>query len=470
MFESLHVIRNINYTFYTGVCPRGDESPPLVLMPSDKVKTSPPVEAPLLSPADKVERDLHRCTQIYFQTPNPRTPAYAALAGYFKLLEEFLPPGLSYLSHYTNPCWYSDLHIQNSIPSGQLLTEFVHLGVFRENILLKYGNTLGDDSNPLNLTHRGDKRLYCLPKFYLAGFPKTGTTSLYEYITQHEDVAKPVDKEGHFWRVFAQDKHESRAAKRLQILWYLKHFSYAAEHIEKFPAAVTIDASVSTIWTTANHKLSRDEDICLIPSLVSSVYPQTRFIVLMRDPVERLFSGFWYNCGGMKRKCDLHHAPALFHNLTLAALSDFNQCINEGVSEFECARQSKIHHRSNDPCYDFRLGMGLYYYHIAKWLNVFPMEQFLFVTSEEMSRNLTATMRKIWDFMGLKSIDQTKQTLISKHKNVNWVHSGHYEDKVYMLPESATLLREFYKPFNERLALLLKDAKYNDIWNPKKHQ
>ena len=446
-------------------------------MPSDKVKTSPPVVVgpPLLSPADKVERDLHRCTQIYFQPPNPiQSPSYAILAGYFKILEEFLPPGLIYLSNYTNPCWYSDLHIQNSIPSGQFLTEFVHLGVFRDNILLKYGNTLGDDSNPLNLTHHGDKRLYCLPKFYLAGFRKTGTTSLYEYITQHEDAVKPVTKEGQFWHVFTHGEHESRAAKRLQILWYLKHFSYAAEHIEKFPAAVTIDASVSTLRSNGKLSLAKDEDICLIPSLVSSVYPQSRFIVLMRDPVERLFSDFWYDCDGMKRKCDLHHAPALFHNLTLAALSDFNQCINEGVSEFECARLAtdviKIYHRSKDPCYEIRLGHGLYYYHIAKWLNVFPMEQFLFLTNEEMSSNLTATMRKIWEFMGLKPIDQTKRTLMSKHQNVNWVHSGNYEDKVYMLPETAALLREFYKLFNERLALLLKDTKYNDIWNQKTHQ
>ena len=362
------------------------------------------------------------------------------------------------------------------MPSGQLLTKFDQLELFRDNILLKYGNTLGDGSNPLNLTHRGAKRLYCLPKFYLAGFPKSGTTSLYEYITQHQDVVKPVGKEGHFWRVFTNDIQGNLALKRLQILWYLKRFSYAAEHIEKFPAAVTIDASPSTVFGSSHHSLARDEDICLIPSLVSSVYPQARFIFLMRDPVERLFSHFWYFCGGNKSKNDLHHAPALFHNRTLAVLSDFNQCFNEGVSEFECVRlasdSGKLYHgRSRDLCqFDAKLGVGLYYYHIAKWLNVFPMEQFLFLTNEEMSRNLTATMQKVWDFIGLKPIGQAKYSQMSKHHNVNWVHFGHYEDKVYMMPETANLLREFYKPFNERLALLLKDEKYNDIWNPEKHQ
>ena len=362
------------------------------------------------------------------------------------------------------------------MPSGQLLTEFGQLEFFRDNILLKYGNTLGDDRNPLNLTHRGDKRLYCLPKFYLAGFGKSGTTSLYKYITQHEDIVNPVVKEGNFWRVFTNDIHGNPAAKRLQILWYLKRFSDAAEHIEKFPGAVTIDASVSTLLTSDNHSLARDEDICLIPSLVSSVYPQARFIVLMRDPVERLFSHFWFRCGEKKRKNDLHHAPALFHNRTLAALSDFNQCINDSVSEFECVRlvttSDKLYDGSSrDPYfYDATLGIGMYYYHIAKWLNVFPMDQFLFLTNEEMSRDVTATMQKVWDFMGLKPIGQAKKTQMSKHHNVNWIHSGHYEDKVYMLPETAALLREFYKPFNERLAILLKDQKYNDIWNPEKNQ
>ena len=426
-----------------------------------------------VDPAKKVERDLHRCGQTFFQTPKPsQSPSYNLLAGYFKVLEEFLPPGLIYLSNYTNPCWYSNLHIHDRIPSGEFLTKFYKSEDFRDNILVKYGNTLGDDTNPLNLTHNGNKRLYCLPKFYLAGFAKSGTTSLHRYITQHQDTVKPVTKEGQFWHVFTNDIHGNPAAKRLQILWYLKHFSYAAEHIEKFPAAVTIDASVSTIFSSANHSLARDEDICIIPSLILSVYPQARFIVLMRDPVERLFSHYWFICGEMKRKSDLHDAPVLFHNSTLEALGDFNECIKEGVPEFECVRlatdsDTLYHGRKRDTCVDVCLGHGLYYHHIAKWLNVLPMEQFLFLTNEEMSRNVTATMQKVWDFMGLKPIGQAK---MSKHHNVNWIHSGPYEDKVYMLPETAALLREFYKPFNERLAILLKDAKYNDIWNPEKHQ
>lgn len=441
------------------------ESPSAV----EPIRESPSAVEPLLSPAEKVERDLDRCTQIYFQTPKPsHSLSQTALASYFKLLQEFLPRGPSYLLNYRNPCWYSHLHIQNNISTGYFLTRILNVALFKDSTVLRHGLTRIDVGN-VSLTRHGDKRLYCLPRFYLAGFPKTGSSSLYEHITEHPDVVKPVVKEGHFWRVFAHDNHGNLAAKRLQILWYLKHFSNAADRIERFPGAITMDASVSTLWDNGGNSLARDEDICLVPSLVSSVYPQSRFIVLMRDPVERLFSDFWYICGKIKMKRDLHHAPALFHKLTLAAVKDFNQCIEEGVSEFECTRLATYsttnYHHTKDSCYDIRLGIGLYYHHIVKWLNVFPKEQFLFLTSEEMSDDLSFTMRKVWSFMGLKAIRQAKTQ--AKPRNINWIHTEQYRDKVYMLPETATLLREFYKPFNERLALLLKNKKYNVIWNPK---
>ena len=40
--------------------------------------------------------------------------------------------------------------------------------------------------------------LFCLPAFFVAGFPKAGTTDVWDKISQHPDVV-PVDKEPHLW-------------------------------------------------------------------------------------------------------------------------------------------------------------------------------------------------------------------------------------------------------------------------------
>ena len=45
----------------------------------------------------------------------------------------------------------------------------------------------------------GSERLLCLPYFYLAGFPKCGTTDLYLHMTQHHHIIPTVVKEPHWW-------------------------------------------------------------------------------------------------------------------------------------------------------------------------------------------------------------------------------------------------------------------------------
>ena len=45
----------------------------------------------------------------------------------------------------------------------------------------------------------GSEKLLCLPYFYLAGFPKCGTTDLYAHITQHHQIIPTKVKEPHWW-------------------------------------------------------------------------------------------------------------------------------------------------------------------------------------------------------------------------------------------------------------------------------
>lgn len=129
--------------------------------------------------------------------------------------------------------------------------------------------------------------------------------------------------------------------------------------------------------------------------------------------------------------------------------------------------KTRVVPETNNLCFPIRLGIGLYYYHIVRWLRVIPKEQFLFLRTEDLSTNPYSTMEKVWSFLGLSSLSRQyiEAVLSKKHEwNSNdWIRSEEYRDKFSMLPETEAMLREFYRPHNELLAKLLSDSNYNDM-------
>lgn len=173
----------------------------------------------------------------------------------------------------------------------------------------------------------------CLPHFLLIGTPKSGTTSLFNWVLQHPDVRAPVRKELHFWApVLTPEKNcvdksscvafraASRGAADGQSLWPLPMIvagRMLTSYLESFPRidpreyAITGEASPAYLY-------SPSAAIFLESSLMTHV----KMLILLRDPVERTFSEF-------KNKRDLmvKGAPkarewidghALFGNFTAA--------------------------------------------------------------------------------------------------------------------------------------------------------
>ena len=59
-----------------------------------------------------------------------------------------------------------------------------------------------------------DTRFRCLPKVYLAGMPKCGSTDLYSKIVSHPDIFQPpTGKENHYWARARIGKHTNHLQK-----------------------------------------------------------------------------------------------------------------------------------------------------------------------------------------------------------------------------------------------------------------
>src|SRR5437879_9845243 len=113
-----------------------------------------------------------------------------------------------------------------------------------------------------------------LPDFIIIGTQRGGTTSLYSYLASHPSVGPASTKEVHFF--------DNKYTKGLA--WYRAHFpsaieKYYAEHIQK---RKFITGESSPYYLFHPH----------VPKRVAKDVPHAKFIVLLRNPVDRAYSQY----------------------------------------------------------------------------------------------------------------------------------------------------------------------------------
>ena len=152
-----------------------------------------------------------------------------------------------------------------------------------------------------------EEEFYCLPYFFIGGFPKCGTTELYDKLIWHPEIISPARKEPHWWTRdrFTRDKNIS----------YRDFFHLAANTIQNNPNFIAVDASASTTWDNKNifpkfgHTEIPDPTL-LTPHYIRRQLPRAKSVLIVRNPVTRLYSDFLYFHYKNKRK-----DPKIFHSV-----------------------------------------------------------------------------------------------------------------------------------------------------------
>lgn len=107
------------------------------------------------------------------------------------------------------------------------------------------------------------------PNLFIVGAPKSGTTSLYSWLSQHPNVFFPVHKEVHY---FSHDLKESKRFIK-DIDTYLKQYQSISNESQ-----VLGDASVFYLYSSV-----------AIPEILS-FNPEAKFIIMLRNPFEMITS------------------------------------------------------------------------------------------------------------------------------------------------------------------------------------
>ena len=177
-----------------------------------------------------------------------------------------------------------------------------------------------------------------LPSFLVIGAAKTGTTSLYEYLRAHPQVAMSTGKEPSFF------SDERRWRKGLG--WYRGFFPDAGPEV-----AAVGEASVRYTY----YPVVRG-----VPERIRSVLPHVRLIYLVRHPIERIRSMY-------------------VHGLQLGwEALPFERAIEE---------------------HQLYLASSLYWMQLGRYLRCFDRSRILVLRSEDLRTAREGTFRRVCDFL-----------------------------------------------------------------------
>ncbi|PJB55098.1 MAG: sulfotransferase [Bacteroidetes bacterium CG_4_9_14_3_um_filter_41_19] len=201
-----------------------------------------------------------------------------------------------------------------------------------------------------------------LPDFIIIGTQKGGTSSLFSYLRQHSQLKLSGVKEIHFF--------DSNYLKGTN--WYKSHFPLK--------------------WVNFNKKTGEASPYYLFhPHVAKRVYdqcPKAKLIVMLRNPADRAYSHYM-----MQNKRKLDPLPTFEESIKaedVRLIEETQKLLNNpGYKSFNHQKFSY-------------LARGKYYSQIKKWLEYYPIEQFLFIKSEDFFCNPLKQLLKVQEFLEIR--------------------------------------------------------------------
>ena len=320
--------------------------------------------------------------------------------------------------------------------------------------------TTYENTNTTIITH-AFRVCFCACHIFVPGFMKSGTTTLYNALIQHPDIVATVSKEPQWWyRLPLSSEYYIQPMMKQHITSYFRFLFTASRIIFTSPSSITLDASADTI--NRSPYVINSQDYCTLPALISNVLPNAKFVILMRNPVTRTYSHFLYACTqhftwNTTRWPEMigKHPADHFHQQVIFSINNFTECLQQ-FSLFECTNMWRFQSRFIEPCgaVGFRLTTSIYYSYIAKWLQFFPKEQFLFLRTEDINSKSYEFITSITEFLDLSTVSPPQaHTWLSSSRNQQ--RFQYKSDLFRMRDDTRRLLEDFYHPYNVLLSELI---------------
>ena len=246
-----------------------------------------------------------------------------------------------------------------------------------------------------------------LPDFLVIGAKRCGTTSLFYHLPEHPCISKsPHDNMGFFNDNF-----------HLGVNWYKSFFPtiFTRNKIKsEFGNFLAFDVTTTYMEeeSTANN--------------VYQIKPNMKIIVILRNPVDRAYSQYHLNLREKAEKRSFEDAME----------ENMNELNKESYERYEIKPKFSVEENNY-------LKKGLYAQQLRHWLNIFPMESMLILSTEEFESNQQVIYNKIFEFLNISQFEV---------KNTEKMEKGNYPQ---MKSETRSLLLDYFRSHNNELFKLI---------------
>jgi hypothetical protein len=242
------------------------------------------------------------------------------------------------------------------------------------------------------------------PDFIIIGAQKAGTSGLFSILEKHSLVSSSSTKEIHY---FDNDDWYNNQ----QIKEYHSHFPYKSD----------LKAGEKVFEATPLYIFHPE-----VAKRLHRYNPDLKLILILRNPADRAFSAWTM----------YHHNFKTGKHADLNTTDSFTKVIADEMKNIESAT-----YFDNPRAYVKR---GIYHTQIEEYLKYFNRDQLLIIESSNLKKNHAKTLDKIQSFLGVP------------HEDLKFISSNPSQKNDKHLYEADLIeLRDFYKPYNEKLYELL---------------
>ncbi|XP_076437381.1 carbohydrate sulfotransferase 15-like [Babylonia areolata] len=296
-------------------------------------------------------------------------------------------------------------------------------------------------------------RLRCMPYFYIIGASKSATNDLFDRLRAHPNV-QSTRKEVHWF-------------SRLRTLgaglrWYTNVFNSVARDIHH---EITDAGSSNTVIGVMSSDYLSDVHVwehftgnqgCWEPRItvanhIRHVNPKAKVIINLRNPIQRVYSTYLYTAAARERLKD--PSTQKLHEHVARAVPAYKECLKR------LPVRACVYNRTLTKLHPVDIISGAYAPFVEDWMRTFGKDQVHVVRFEDYSKDMAATVKDIIAFLDLPPFsdsDFSQMKSIPKHQQNVYYRVGPIQNR------TVKLLRDFYTPFNTRLAKILQDDRF--LW------
>ena len=232
--------------------------------------------------------------------------------------------------------------------------------------------------------------------FVIAGAQRSGTTYLYQILDSHPEIymAKPMRPEPKF---FCIDENFNKGKD-----YYIK------KYFHDLPGHCKAAGEKSTSYMSDPKT----------PERMASLFPNMKIIFVLRNPIERAISNYWFSVQNNLEK----------ESFEYAVKNEKQRILSNPMPQF-----------SNHPF--AYLERGEYITYIERYLKYFPQEQLFFIKSEDLEKR--DSLAQLFSFL---EVDDTYYPAEIGRK----INDAERKHEV-LTPELKAMLVEHFRESNERL-------------------